>query len=61
MLSVHRSLSISYAPKEANCVAHVLAKHALKINSGETWMEVAPSWLVPFLRVDLEYCNLSSS
>ena len=47
------SLSYSHIKRNGNSVAHILAKHAIRIPDFQVWMEDVPSHVVSFLHSDV--------
>lgn len=47
------SISFSFCFREANCVAHRLAKWALSSFSSSVWLNGGPSWIADFVCFDL--------
>ncbi|KAK9287689.1 hypothetical protein L1049_016127 [Liquidambar formosana] len=42
-----------YIPRKHNCATDVMAKHALRVDDFEVWLEDPPAWLSPFLEEDM--------
>ncbi|KAK9282325.1 hypothetical protein L1049_005239 [Liquidambar formosana] len=42
-----------YTLRKHNCVADAMAKHAIRVDDFEVWLEDPPGWLSPFLEEDM--------
>ena len=52
-----RRLLYSHVKRNGNSIAHNLAKHVICILDFQVWMEDVPSYIVPFLHLDVSYLH----